>query len=82
MKRYNTLFGKWVTKITIDSATLMNKGLEIIEARHLFNCLNIEVLIHKESIIHSIVEFEDSFQKCYVFTKYGAPDSICSFISL
>lgn len=54
---------KMGNKITIDSATLMNKGLEIIEARHLFNCLNIEVLIHKESIIHSIVEFEDSFQK-------------------
>ncbi len=48
-------------KITIDSATLMNKGLEVIEAHHLFNlpleC--IDVLIHPQSIVHSIVEFYD-----------------------
>ena len=48
-------------KITIDSATLMNKGLEVIEARWLFNIpkRNIEVCIHPESIIHSMVEFID-----------------------
>jgi 1-deoxy-D-xylulose-5-phosphate reductoisomerase len=48
-------------KITIDSATLMNKGLEVIEARHLFDMPfeKIEVLIHPESIIHSMVEFVD-----------------------
>lgn len=48
-------------KITIDSATLMNKGLEMIEAR-LFDIDidDIEVLIHRESIIHSAVEFEDN----------------------
>lgn len=48
-------------KITIDSATLMNKGLEMIEAKWLFN-LNpdqIEVIIHSQSIIHSMVQFED-----------------------
>ena len=48
-------------KITIDSATLMNKGLELIEAMHLFD-MNpdcIEVIIHPESIIHSMVEFAD-----------------------
>ncbi|MCM8778686.1 MAG: 1-deoxy-D-xylulose-5-phosphate reductoisomerase [Candidatus Omnitrophica bacterium] len=48
-------------KITIDSATLMNKGLEIIEARWLFNfpVEKIEVLIHPEAIVHSLVEFID-----------------------
>jgi len=48
-------------KITIDSATLMNKGLELIEAMHLFNMSpdEIEILIHPESIIHSMVEFTD-----------------------
>ncbi len=49
-------------KITIDSATLANKALEVIEAHYLFDCPyeNIEVLIHKESIIHSMVEFIDT----------------------
>jgi len=48
-------------KVTIDSATLMNKGLEVIEARWLFKTpfKNIEVLIHPQSIIHSMVEFVD-----------------------
>ncbi len=48
-------------KITIDSATLMNKGLEVIEAHHLFNLPyeKIEVVIHPESIVHSAVEFKD-----------------------
>ncbi|MDD5136280.1 MAG: 1-deoxy-D-xylulose-5-phosphate reductoisomerase [Candidatus Omnitrophica bacterium] len=48
-------------KITIDSATMMNKGLEIIEAQHLFDVTEdrIEVLIHPEAIIHSMVEFLD-----------------------
>ena len=48
-------------KITIDSATLMNKGLEVIEAHHLFGVSidDVEVLIHRESRIHSMVEFTD-----------------------
>ncbi len=48
-------------KITIDSATLMNKGLEVIEAHHLFNMPydKIDVIIHPQSIIHSAVEFKD-----------------------
>lgn len=48
-------------KITIDSATLMNKGLEVLEAKWLFDVDidNIEVVVHRESIIHSAVEFED-----------------------
>ncbi|MBE6143013.1 MAG: 1-deoxy-D-xylulose-5-phosphate reductoisomerase [Erysipelotrichaceae bacterium] len=49
-------------KITIDSATMMNKGFEIIEAKHLFNLplKKIDVLLHDESVIHSLVEFVDN----------------------
>ena len=50
---------KMGAKITVDSATLMNKGFEIIEAHHLFGISNIEVVIQRESIIHSMVEFSD-----------------------
>ncbi len=59
-------------KITIDSATLMNKGLEIIEAHHLFNvsCEKIEVVIHPESIVHSMVGFQDGT----VMAQMGQPD--------
>ena len=59
-------------KITIDSATLMNKGLEVIEAHFLFNCNydNIQVLVHPESIIHSMVEYKDSS----IIAQLGAPD--------
>ncbi len=50
------------SKITIDSATLVNKGLEVIEAMHLFDVSqdDIEVVIHRESIVHSLVEFCDN----------------------
>lgn len=49
-------------KITIDSATMMNKGLEVIEAKHLFglDISQIDTLLHRESIIHSMVEFVDN----------------------
>lgn len=59
-------------KITIDSATLMNKGLEVIEAKWLFDIdvINIEVLIHPQSIIHSMVEFTDGSVKA----QMGIPD--------
>ncbi|MDD2370673.1 MAG: 1-deoxy-D-xylulose-5-phosphate reductoisomerase [Firmicutes bacterium] len=59
LKHPNWSMGK---KITIDSATLANKALEVIEAHYLFDCPyeNIDVLIHKESIIHSMVEFIDT----------------------
>jgi 1-deoxy-D-xylulose-5-phosphate reductoisomerase len=52
-------------KVTIDSATLMNKGLEAIEARWLFNLEpdQIDVIVHPQSIIHSIVQFEDGSMK-------------------
>lgn len=59
-------------KITIDSATLMNKGLEVIEARWLFNLKpeQIDVIVHPQSIIHSIVQFEDGSMKA----QLGLPD--------
>lgn len=59
-------------KITIDSATLMNKGFEVIEAHFLFGLdySQIEVMIHPESIIHSMVEFVDGSVKA----QLGAPD--------
>jgi len=47
-------------KISVDSSTMMNKGLEVIEARWLFDSENIEILIHPEGIIHSLVEFKDN----------------------
>ena len=49
-------------KVTIDSATMANKGLEIIEAAHLFGVdqNNIDVVVHRESIVHSLVEFTDN----------------------
>lgn len=46
-------------KISVDSATMMNKGLEIIEARWLFDAENIDYIVHPESIVHSMVEFTD-----------------------
>ncbi|MEK3978045.1 1-deoxy-D-xylulose-5-phosphate reductoisomerase [Psychrobacillus sp. FSL K6-2836] len=60
------------SKITIDSATMMNKGLEVIEARVLFDIAydDIEVLLHRESIIHSMVEFQDTS----VIAQLGTPD--------
>jgi 1-deoxy-D-xylulose-5-phosphate reductoisomerase len=62
-------------KITIDSATLINKGLEIIEARWLFGIpeKKIEVVIHPQSIVHSMVEFEDGSIKA----QMGKPDMRC-----
>jgi 1-deoxy-D-xylulose-5-phosphate reductoisomerase len=59
-------------KITIDSATMMNKGLEVIEAHWLFNLHydKIDVLLHKESIIHSLVEFHDRS----IIAQLGTPD--------
>ncbi len=59
-------------KITIDSATLMNKGLEVIEAKWLFGLKNeqIDVIVHPQSIIHSIVQFDDGSMKA----QMGLPD--------
>lgn len=64
----------WVmgAKITIDSASLMNKGLEVIEAKWLFNLPvdKIDVIVHPQSIVHSIVQFEDGSMKA----QMGLPD--------
>jgi 1-deoxy-D-xylulose-5-phosphate reductoisomerase len=59
-------------KITIDSASLMNKGLEVIEAKWLFNLKpeQIDVIVHPQSIVHSIVQFEDGSMKA----QMGLPD--------
>lgn len=59
-------------KLTIDSATMLNKGLEVIEAHHLFGMPydKIDCLLHKESIIHSMIEFEDTS----VIAQLGSPD--------
>lgn len=63
---------KMGAKITIDSATLMNKGLEVVEARWLFDIpeSKIDVLIHRESIIHSLVEYQDRS----MIAQLGLPD--------
>jgi 1-deoxy-D-xylulose-5-phosphate reductoisomerase len=64
----------WVmgAKITIDSASLMNKGLEVIEAKWLFDleASQIDVIVHPQSIIHSLVQFEDGSLKA----QMGLPD--------
>lgn len=59
-------------KITIDSASLMNKGLEVIEAKWLFNLKpeQIDVIVHPQSIVHSIVQFDDGSMKA----QMGLPD--------
>ncbi len=63
---------KMGAKITVDSATLMNKGLEVIEAKWLFNLSpnQIDVVVHPQSIVHSIVQFEDGSMKA----QMGLPD--------
>jgi 1-deoxy-D-xylulose-5-phosphate reductoisomerase len=59
-------------KISVDSATMMNKGLELIEAAHLFpvGLDRIEILVHPQSVIHSMVEYRD----CYTLAQLGSPD--------
>src|SRR5262249_25540567 len=59
-------------KVTIDSATLMNKGLELIEAHHLFALSSdeIDVLVHPQSVVHGLVEFRDGS----VVAQLGSPD--------
>ena len=63
---------KMGAKITVDSATLMNKGFEVIEAVHLFGVTTeqIEVVVHRESIIHSMVEYNDNS----IIAQLGVPD--------
>ena len=63
-------------KISIDSATMMNKGLEIIEARWLFDIATdaIEVVIHPESIVHSLVEFVDGSLLAQLAARHARGD--------
>ena len=69
LKHPNWVMGQ---KITIDSATMMNKGLEVIEAHWLFNInySDIEIVVHPQSIIHSMVQFKDGSVKA----QLGVPD--------
>lgn len=69
LKHPNWRMGK---KITVDCATMVNKGLEVIEAHYLFDIDydNIETVIHKESIIHSMVEYKDNS----IIAQMGKPD--------
>jgi 1-deoxy-D-xylulose-5-phosphate reductoisomerase len=59
-------------KVTIDSATMMNKGLELIEARHLFGLApeELDVVVHPQSVVHGLVEFRDGS----VIAQLGSPD--------
>ncbi len=59
-------------KITVDSASMMNKGLELIEARWLFDMppARIDIVVHRESVVHSLIEFEDNS----VLAQLGVPD--------
>ena len=59
-------------KITVDSATMMNKGLELIEAVWLFDVdpSKIDIIVHRESIVHSLIEYEDNS----VIAQLGVPD--------
>ena len=59
-------------KITIDSATMMNKGLEFIEAKWLFDMPNedIEIVVHRESVVHSAIVYQDNS----MIAQLGVPD--------
>lgn len=66
-------------KITIDSATMMNKGFEVIEAKWLFDLDidQIQTILHKESIIHSMVEFVDTSVMAQLgYARYAHADSV------
>lgn len=71
LKHPNWSMGK---KITVDCATMMNKGFEVIEAMHLFDvdAQKIDVVVHRESIVHSMVEFDDGA----VMAQLGVPSMI------
>ena len=76
----------WVMgrKITIDSATLFNKGLEMIEARWLFDIemARVGVVVHPQSIVHSMVEFVDgSLHRATFHAGHVPADSICADVS-
>src|SRR5665647_904048 len=68
----------WVMgrKISVDSATMMNKALEVIEARYLFDVSpdQIEVVIHPQSVIHSMVQYKDNSVVCLLYTSDAADE--------
>lgn len=71
-------------KITVDSATMLNKGLEIMETRWLFDIPadKITVVVHPESIVHSAVEYKDGAGYCTAWRYgYASSNTICAFIS-
>ena len=70
-------------KITIDSSTMVNKGLEVIEAKWLFDVAfdQIEVVLQPQSIIHSMVEFKDGAVMAQLGTGYVSADPICVMLS-
>ena len=70
-------------KITIDSASMMNEGFEVMEAKWLFGVTpeQIEVVVHPQSVIHSMVEFEDGAVKAqFGRTRYASAYSVCFFL--
>ena len=71
-------------KITVDSATLMNKGLEVIEAHYLFGVDydNIDIVIHPQSIIHSMVETQDSSVIAQVSFQCNCLQHVAKFIHI
>ncbi len=69
LRHPNWVMGK---KVTIDCATLVNKGMEIIEAKRIFRCNNVDAVLHRESIVHSLVEMKDGALICGV----SEPDMI------
>lgn len=71
-------------KITIDSATMMNKGLELIEAAWLFDMPadKIDILVHRQSVVHSLVEYVDNSVIAQLGSaRYARADTVCSDLS-
>ena len=70
-------------KITVDSATLVNKGLEVMEAKWLFDVKleQIQVVVHPQSVIHSMVEYEDGAVIAQLGTPDASADPVCTLLS-
>ena len=81
LKHPNWVMGQ---KITVDSATLVNKGLEVMEARWLFDVDldHIQVVVQPQSVIHSMVEFKDGGNHCTAWnTGYAPANPVCTVLS-
>ena len=80
LKHPNWVMGQ---KITVDSATLVNKGLEVMEARWLFDVDldHIQVVVQPQSVIHSMVEFKDGADYCAAWNSgYASANPVCAYI--